>query len=383
MSALFSPIDLGGLPFCQPHRRGADVPVFGRRWLGDRLAPPALDDARHVGCRLGHHGGDRRRARGPHHPWLPRPLQRRQRGRRQAHPRRGRARSPARHSFGIQLAHAGRKASTKRPWEGGGPLGADEDPWPTVAPSAVAFDEGWNVPEALDHAGIDRVLRAFVDAAARAHRAGFDFVEIHGAHGYLLHEFLSPLTNRRTDDYGGTLENRMRLIVSVARAHPRLAAAGDDGRRAALGDRLGRGRLHARRGRRGGARRSSRKASPISAPRAAACARTRRSRSRPATRCPSPKRIRREAGIPTRAVGLIDEPYQAEAIVAEGRADMVALARAMLADPRWPWRAAATLGAAFHPPPQYLRSKPTMEKWVVSPEAEEERGLGSRVPWQG
>ena len=120
--------------------------------------------------------------------------------------------------FGIQLAHAGRKASVKFPWEGGKPLTRIEDAWPTVAPSAIPFDDGWHVPEALDHDGIARVTSAFVQAAKRAERAGFDFVEIHGAHGYLLHEFLSPFSNKRDDHYGGPLENRMRLILEVARA---------------------------------------------------------------------------------------------------------------------------------------------------------------------
>ena len=271
--------------------------------------------------------------------------------------------------FGIQLAHAGRKASTQIPWEGGGPLGVDEDPWQTVAPSALAFNEGWNVPEALDHAGIDRVLRAFIDAAARAHRAGFDFVEIHGAHGYLFHEFLSPLANRRTDDYGGTLKNRMRLIVSVARAL-----------RASLPEEMMVGaRLSATDWVEGGftpdeavevARALKQEGIAYICASSGGVSPHQKVPLAPGYQVPFAEKIRREAGIPTRAVGLIDEPYQAEAIVSEGRADMVALARAMLADPRWPWRAAATLGAPFHPPPQYLRSKPTMEKWAVSPQAE-------------
>jgi 2,4-dienoyl-CoA reductase-like NADH-dependent reductase (Old Yellow Enzyme family) len=271
--------------------------------------------------------------------------------------------------FGIQLAHAGRKASTQLPWEGGGPLAADEDSWQTVAPSALAFNEGWNVPEALDHAGIDRVLRAFIDAAARAQRAGFDFVEIHGAHGYLLHEFLSPLANLRADDYGGTLKNRMRLIVSVARAI-----------RASLPPEMMLGaRLSATDWAEGGftpdeavevARALKQEGVAYICASSGGVVPHQKVPLAPGYQVPFAEMIRREAGIPTRAVGLIDEPYQAEAIVAEGRADMVALARAMLADPRWPWRTAATLGAPFHPPPQYLRSKPTMEKWVASPEAE-------------
>src|SRR5579871_3453563 len=120
--------------------------------------------------------------------------------------------------FGIQLAHAGRKASTQVPWQGGGALQKGDDPWPTIAPSAIAFTDSWHTPVALDREGIAGVTAAFVQAAKRAERAGFDYVEIHGAHGYLLHEFLSPLANHRTDDYGGPLESRMRLILEVARA---------------------------------------------------------------------------------------------------------------------------------------------------------------------
>ncbi|HTO84971.1 MAG TPA: hypothetical protein VMQ73_22305, partial [Methylomirabilota bacterium] len=120
--------------------------------------------------------------------------------------------------FGIQLAHAGRKASAQVPWAGGKPLAPGEDPWPTVAPSAIPFDDGWPTPQALDDAGIARIREAFVAAARRALAVGFDEVELHMAHGYLLHAFLSPLSNRRTDGYGGTLADRMRLPLEIARA---------------------------------------------------------------------------------------------------------------------------------------------------------------------
>ena len=119
--------------------------------------------------------------------------------------------------FGVQLAHAGRKASNQRPWEGGGPLKAHEDPWPIVSASAIAFDTGWQVPHALDDAEIEALIGKFVASAQRAERAGFDFIELHGAHGYLLHQFLSPLSNTRTDRWGGSIENRMRFIVEIAR----------------------------------------------------------------------------------------------------------------------------------------------------------------------
>ncbi|MGE5300620.1 MAG: oxidoreductase, partial [Acidobacteriota bacterium] len=121
--------------------------------------------------------------------------------------------------FGIQLAHAGRKASANVPWvNAGSPLGEGEDPWKTVAPSAVPFGDGWHIPQALDEKGIERITAAFIDAARRAARIGFDVVEVHAAHGYLLHEFLSPLSNFRQDSYGGSLENRMRFPLNIVRA---------------------------------------------------------------------------------------------------------------------------------------------------------------------
>ncbi len=265
--------------------------------------------------------------------------------------------------FGIQLAHAGRKASNRLPWQGGGPLHADEDPWQTVGPSAIPFDQGWNVPTPLDADGIARLVENFVAAAKRAERAGFDFVEIHGAHGYLGHEFLSPFSNKRDDAYGGPLENRMRFLLEAANAV-----------RAALPKRMLVGaRLSASEWTEGG----------FSPDEAVVVARALKEAGigyvcvssggnlpkaqipmTPLYQVPLAEKIRREAGIVTRAVGLITEPQEAEAIVSEGKADMVALARAILADPRWPWRAAAELGAQFAPPPQYARSAPTMVKWA-------------------
>jgi 2,4-dienoyl-CoA reductase-like NADH-dependent reductase (Old Yellow Enzyme family) len=265
--------------------------------------------------------------------------------------------------FGIQLAHAGRKASVRVPWEGGAPLKPGEDAWATVAPSAIPFDAGWHVPEALDEEGIARTVESFAAAAKRARRAGFDFVELHGAHGYLIHEFLSPLSNRRDDGYGGPLGNRMRLLMEVARAV-----------RAALPAEMPVGaRLSATEWVEGGfstdeaveAARALRKIGV-----AYICCSSGGNWAKaqvpmaPGYQVPFAERIRREAGIPTRAVGLIDDPHQAEAIVAEGRADLVAFARAILADPRWPWRAAAALGARFVTPPQYARCAPLMTKWA-------------------
>ena len=270
--------------------------------------------------------------------------------------------------FGIQLAHAGRKASTQVPWQGGGALGKGEDPWPTLAPSAIAFTESWHVPAALDRDGIAGVTAAFVQAAKRAERAGFDYVEIHGAHGYLLHEFLSPLANHRDDDYGGPPENRMRLILEVARSvRAALPPAMIVGARLSATDwveggfKVDEAVIVASALKEAGVAfvcTSSGGMSPHQKPPLG-----------PGYQVPFAERIRREAGLPTRAVGLITEPAMAEAIIAEGRADLVALGRAILADPRWPWRAAVELGGKVHPPAQYLRAMPTVEASVTSPAA--------------
>jgi 2,4-dienoyl-CoA reductase-like NADH-dependent reductase (Old Yellow Enzyme family) len=268
--------------------------------------------------------------------------------------------------FGVQLAHAGRKASTRLLWKGGGPLQAGEDSWQTVGPSAIPYDKGWNLPRPLDAEGIARLVDAFVQAAKRAERAGFDYVELHGAHGYLIHEFLSPLSNNREDEYGGPLENRMRLLLEVA-----VAVRNELPKSMLLG-----ARLSASEWIKGGfspaeaviAARALKEAGA-----AYVCASSGGNFAMvqipiaPLYQVPFAEKIRREAKIVTRAVGLITEPEEAEAIVAEGKADLVALARAVLADPRWPWRAAAALGADFTPPPQYLRAVPTMAKWAAPP----------------
>jgi 2,4-dienoyl-CoA reductase-like NADH-dependent reductase (Old Yellow Enzyme family) len=268
--------------------------------------------------------------------------------------------------FGVQLAHAGRKASTQMPWQGSRPLGKGEDAWSTVAPSAIPYADGWHIPEALDRDGITAITAAFVEAAKRAERAGFDYVEIHGAHGYLLHEFLSPLANRRDDDYGGRLENRMRFIVEVAGAvRAVLPPAMIIGARLSATDwveggfDVGEAVVVARALHEAGVAfvcASSGGVSPNQKVTIVA-----------GYQVPFAERIRREAGLPSRAVGLITEPKMAEAIVAEGRADLVALGRAILADPRWPWRAAAMLGAKFYPPAPYLRAAPTVEAWAAAP----------------
>jgi 2,4-dienoyl-CoA reductase-like NADH-dependent reductase (Old Yellow Enzyme family) len=256
--------------------------------------------------------------------------------------------------FGIQLAHAGRKASSQRPWEGGQGLKAGQDPWPAEAASPIPFDLDRPAPRALDRAGIARVRGAFVAAARRAARLGFDVVELHCAHGYLLHGFLSPISNRRDDEYGGALENRMRFALETAETVravlPPAVAMGarlsamdwveggwtiEDS--VALAKRLKALGLDYVCASGGGI---SPKAKPPVAP---------------GYMVPLAQRIRAEAGIATRAVGLIVDPLHAEEIVAKGQADQVALARAFLDNPRWAWHAAERLGGAVKYPVQYER----------------------------
>ncbi|RUT34522.1 NADH:flavin oxidoreductase/NADH oxidase [Arsenicitalea aurantiaca] len=265
--------------------------------------------------------------------------------------------------FGTQLAHAGRKAASQRPWEGGGPLHPDQDPWPVVSASAIRFDDGWHLPHALEPDEIHQIVDRFVAAARRARSAGFDFIELHGAHGYLLHQFLSPFSNRREDEWGGSLENRSRFIREIARQV-----------RAAVPELMLGVRLSVTEWLEGGF--SEDEAVDVASALkdlgvAYICCSS--GGNRPAAPVPTgpgyqvhlATRIREGAGIPTRAVGLITEPEQAEAILAEGRADMVALGRSILADPRWPWRAAAALGETLKVAPQLERSLPTLGRWVT------------------
>jgi 2,4-dienoyl-CoA reductase-like NADH-dependent reductase (Old Yellow Enzyme family) len=256
---------------------------------------------------------------------------------------------------GVQLAHAGRKASVSRPWEGGSALSAEQGAWQTVAPSAIPFDKHWHVPQALDAAGIRKVVADFRAAAVRAREAGFKLIELHGAHGYLLHQFMSPLSNHRDDEYGGSFENRTRLVREVITAVRdvwpaelplwlRISATDwaeggwniDDsvrlaGELSALGVDLvdvSSGGLvpHVR--------------IPVG----------------PGYQVPFAARIRHEARIATGAVGLITEPAQADGIIAGGGADVVLIARASLRDPYFPRRAAQELGATIVAPVQYQRA---------------------------
>jgi 2,4-dienoyl-CoA reductase-like NADH-dependent reductase (Old Yellow Enzyme family) len=256
--------------------------------------------------------------------------------------------------IGIQLAHAGRKGSATRPWEGIRALTPAEGGWPTRAPSPLALDEGWPLPQALSLPEIDRLVDAFVAATRRAARLGLDLVELHSAHGYLLHEFLSPIANRRDDAYGGSLENRMRLPLRVAaavrEAWPRERPMG--------------ARITGTDWLEGGVTVEDAVAF-AGALKAIGCDYVCVSSGGIVAKAPIPigpgyqlalaQRVRRDAGIATRAVGLIVEPHQAEAVIASGQADMVAMARAFLDDPRWVWHAAEKLGAEAAMPPQYAR----------------------------
>ena len=258
---------------------------------------------------------------------------------------------------GIQLAHAGRKASSEVPWKGSGSLTPEQGGWrPIFAPSAIPFRPGDAVPEALDVAGIRATIEAFRSATRRAVDAGFEVIEIHAAHGYLIHEFLSPLTNKRSDEYGGSFENRTRFlreIVAVVRErlperHPlfvRVSATDwvgggwDIEQSVELARQLQPLGVDLFDCSSGGAVPGAR--IPIG----------------PAYQTPFAERIRRETRMRTGAVGLIDEARQADAIVREGRADLVLLARQMLRDPYFALHAAGELGAVVRWPEQYLRAK--------------------------
>lgn len=260
-------------------------------------------------------------------------------------------------ALGMQLAHAGRKASTKRPWEGHGPVAPDDGGWtPVLAPSAVPFDDGWLEPTALDEAGIARIVRAFADGARRALDAGVRVLEIHAAHGYLLHEFLSPIANRRNDRWGGSFDNRVRLTLDVVDAVRavmpeslplvvRLSATDwrDDGwtldESVELARRLGAHGVDLIDCSSGGI--APRVRIPVG----------------PGYQVHLAARIRAESGVPTAAVGMIGSAEQADTIVRSGQADVVLLARALLRDPHWPLGAARVLRREVQWPVQYERAR--------------------------
>lgn len=239
----------------------------------------------------------------------------------------------------IQLGHAGRKGASDAPWNGGGPTNA----WVNVAPSADPFDTGWPESEALDEAGLARLRDAFADAAKRALRAGFDAIEVHSAHGYLLHQFLSPLANKRSDSYGGSLENRMRFPLEVIRAMRAVWPQGKPlGIRVSATDwtegglTLEESEVYAREFAKAGVDYVCVSSGGV-VPKASIPV-------GPLYQVHLAQAIRKASGLPVRAVGLIATPEQAESVVAEGKADMVAIGRGFLDNPRWVWHAAERLG---------------------------------------
>lgn len=254
---------------------------------------------------------------------------------------------------GIQLAHAGRKAATQPPWEGRGPI---ENPWQTLAPSAIPFDSNYPAPKEMSLADIDALVAQFEAAARRSLEAGFQVAEIHAAHGYLLHEFLSPLSNRRKDEYGGSFENRARLLLRVARAvravwpgslplFVRISATdwAEGGWDLAQSIRLA-----------GLLKESGIDLIDCSSGGVIPGVKT---PAGPGYQTAFAAEIRREAGIMTGAVGLITAAAQAEHIIRSGQADAVLLARELLRNPYWPLQAAKKLGVEVDWPVQYLRSK--------------------------
>lgn len=258
---------------------------------------------------------------------------------------------------GVQLANAGRKASTDLPWRGGKPVAPAAGGWQTVAPSSLPFDADYPSPLTLDRADLHRVRDDFASAARRAAAIGIDVVEVHGAHGYLLHQFLSPLSNRRDDEYGGSLENRMRFPLEVFDAVRAAFPAGKPvGMRISATDWI-EGGWDVEQSVALAAALKARGADFIHVS-SGGLAPQQKIPVGPGYQLGLAERIKRETGLSTIGVGLITEPQQAEAAIASGQADLVALARAVLYDPRWPWHAAAALGAQVDAPPQYWRALP-------------------------
>jgi 2,4-dienoyl-CoA reductase-like NADH-dependent reductase (Old Yellow Enzyme family) len=265
----------------------------------------------------------------------------------------------------LQLAHAGRKASSYEPWKGGQLIPASDGGWTTYAPSAVAHKDGETSPVALDKADLLRLRDAFVASTVRAVRLGVDAIELHGGHGYLMHQFLSPIANKRTDEYGGTLENRMRFPLEIFDAVRRALPA-----EKLLGVKLSasdwvEGGLDidqsveiSRELKKHGADWVVLSSGGISPLQKIAVA--------PNYQVPFAEQVKRETGVISTAVGLITDAYQADEIIRSGKADLVAIARAMLYDPRWPWHAAAELNAKVDAPPQYWRAPPSQHKDIFN-----------------
>ncbi|HVL74223.1 MAG TPA: NADH:flavin oxidoreductase/NADH oxidase [Beijerinckiaceae bacterium] len=261
--------------------------------------------------------------------------------------------------FGIQINHAGRKGSAQRPWEGGRALSEGEDLWTAMAPSPLPFDDGWPLPRELTEADLDRIEKAFVETAQRAVRIGFDEVELHMAHGYLLHTFQSPLSNRREDRWGGDRDRRLAFPLRVAQAVRAAVPA-----HVALGARIT-GRDWTDDGLQvedavGLATALKAFGYDFACVSSGGIALKARIPLGPGYQVPLAARVRQETGLPTRAVGLIVDPNHADEIVRRGDADMVALARGILDQPRWGWHAAEALGVDLPFPPPYARVKPAV-----------------------
>jgi 2,4-dienoyl-CoA reductase-like NADH-dependent reductase (Old Yellow Enzyme family) len=275
------------------------------------------------------------------------------------------ARRLTRAPIGIQLAHSGRKGSAQRPWEGGKALPATDSPWITVAPSAIPYGEGWHVPHELTTAELSSLKDAFVKSTERAKEVGFDLVELHSAHGYLLHQFLSPLSNQRKDAYGA---DRMKFPLEVARAVRETWP-----KERALGARISGSDWHP-----GGFEiedtvRYARALKDIGFDYAcvssAALVPQQKMKVEPGYNVPFAARVRKDSGIATRVGGMIVDPVHAEEILAAGQADMIALARALLDNPRWAWHAAERFGVKLDYPAQYARSR-----WDLWPGSKLARG---------
>jgi 2,4-dienoyl-CoA reductase-like NADH-dependent reductase (Old Yellow Enzyme family) len=261
----------------------------------------------------------------------------------------------------MQLAHAGRKGSSHKPWDGGQQIALADGGWQTEGPSAVAHKDGELPPRALDAEGLRRIRAVFVDGARRAMRLGIDAIELHSAHGYLLHQFLSPIANRRTDQYGGSLQNRMRYPLEVFDAIREVVPSGKPvGIKVSATDWV-----------EGGwdleqtiefAKQLKQRGVDWVDVSSAGVSPLQKIALSPGYQVPFAEAIKKATGVTTMAVGLITEAKQAEEIVASGKADMVALARGMLYDPRWAWHAAAELGGQVQAPPQYWRSQPSTQK---------------------
>lgn len=262
----------------------------------------------------------------------------------------------------IQLGHAGRKASSQAPWHGGQLIALEDGGWQMVAPSALPHASVERAPLALDNAGLQRVKQAFVDAAVRTHRLAIDAIEIHAAHGYLLHQFLSPISNQRTDQYGGSVENRLRFPLEVFDAVR--AAVPEDSMAVGLrlsatdwvegGLDISQSKLFVQQLQKRGCDFIHVSSGGVSPDQKIPLG--------PGYQVHLAEEIKQHCSIPVIAVGLITDAHQAEDIIATGKADAIAIARGILYDPHWPWHAAAQLGATVDAPKQYWRSQPRDQK---------------------